>query len=278
MKRVSLKSLLNEANGYAIPAINAANFEEIDAVLQASYNMEAPIIIQVAKIQIDCLNISIQSYINMVAAIALNYNKGRYAIHLDHCDDLNYLQAAYEAGLDSMMFDGSALAFNENMALTKQARLISPNMTLEAELGSFGEEGASNLNLQQHFTPKEEIALFIKETKVDMIAIPFGNAHGFYKGKPQLDFNYLKEVAYLIDIPIVLHGATGIAPEDLEKAIKLGIKKVNFFTTINHQYQEYIANNIKDAGMMVKLMQGAKQAMVIEIEKCIEYTKARKRL
>jgi fructose-bisphosphate aldolase class II len=150
---------------------------------------------------------------------------------LDHGVSIDIIRAAVELGFTSVMVDGSGLAVSENIRRTAElaAWLADKRVNLEAEIGVLGgSEGGSEQRAV--YTDPEEAALMAEKSGCDALAVAIGNAHGHYKGKPKLNFAILEEIRVRMDIPLILHGGSGIPPEDFRKAIHIGICKINIGT------------------------------------------------
>lgn len=285
MELVSMKELLVNAyeNGYAVPAINVSNMETIMATLEQASKMKAPIILQVAPIQIEQQKIEYTDVVAMTKLLAKKY-EGKYAIHQDHAVEVTQCIDAIESGVTSVMFDGSALSYEQNVDYTKQVRekANQKKVTLEAELGQMiGTEGKNDSGETTCVYTDPLVAKnFVMKTKVDALAVSIGNAHGFYKGKPKLDFKRLEQIKESIDIPMVLHGGTGIPNEDIQKAIEKGIAKINFFTEVDDVFTHTFAKEVeqnKGIYMMVAI-ERAREAMMRKIGEKIQVCMAEGRL
>jgi fructose-bisphosphate aldolase, class II len=142
-----------------------------------------------------------------------------------------------QAGFPSVMFDGSALPFAENLERTQEVVRLCRHceVTVEAELGTLNDEGLDLTEANQDllFTDPSKAAEFVEESGVDALAVSIGNAHGFYRGKPQLDFERLRKIADATSVPLVLHGGSGISDDDFRTAISLGICKINIYTEMS---------------------------------------------
>ena len=177
------------------------------------------------------------------------------ALHLDHGSSFESVMKAIHYGCTSVMLDGSSLPFAENVALTKKVveAAHACGISVEAEIGHVsGHEGNmldGNVADENTFTTVEEAVRFYEETKVDCLAIAIGTVHGVYKGTPKLDLERLQNIRNSIPVPLVMHGGSGLPPEDFRNAIKHGINKVNFFTGMNigaaNAVKNYIDNNKK---------------------------------
>ena len=155
--------------------------------------------------------------------------------HLDHGQSVEECFKAIHLGASSVMFDGSKLPIEENIAKTREVVRVahSCDVSVEAEIGHVGAaEGNTDENTAKEdmYTNPEDAVMFVKETGIDALAIAFGTVHGVYKGDPKLDFERLKKIRTMVDVPLVMHGGSGLPASDFKKAIECGISKINFFT------------------------------------------------
>ena len=231
MSLVNMKELLKEAQegNYAVGSFSVANMEMVIGVIKAAEELNTPIIIQIAEVR---LNHSPLELIGPLMVAAAKRAKIPVAVHLDHGKTLECISLALKLGFTSVMFDGSHLPLEENIAMTKKViELAKPfDSAVEAEIGCVGgsEDGSEDIAI--NCTSPKEAKLFAQETGVDALAIAIGNAHGNYKETPLLRFDILEAVRDIVDIPLVLHGGTGITPEDFVRCSKSGIKKINIAT------------------------------------------------
>ncbi|MFD3157860.1 ketose-bisphosphate aldolase [Haloimpatiens sp. FM7330] len=285
MDIVSMKELLVDAykKGYAVPAINVSNMETVMAVMEKASDMKSPIILQVAPMQLENQNINYEQIVDIIKIFSKSYD-GKCAIHEDHSESLQYCYEAIKGGFTSIMFDGSKLSYEENVKNTKLVTDICSklNISVEAELGKImgNEASQSNEGDTAIYTDVHLAKDFVSKTKVDALAVSIGNAHGFYKGKPKLDFDRLRELKESIDIPMVLHGGTGIPCEDIQKSVKLGISKVNFFTEIDNEFTNAFKNQVlENEGIyMMSAIEKARQAMMAKVEEKIKVCMAEGRI
>lgn len=228
-------------NNYSVPAINVTEIDAIYALFNACQELKSPVIIQISPLQIKNRPFSYKNLIDIINLIGKDYQVD-YAIHLDHAESLNEIVKASKEGFTSMMIDGSHLSLHENIEITNKARKITGEyISLEAELGVLGvKEGNIGEKTKYLYTDIEEAKTFIKETKIDMLAVAIGNSHGVYIEKPHLNINLLKELNHKLGVPLVLHGASGLKKVDIEQAIKHGVAKINFFTDIDYAFTEAI--------------------------------------
>jgi fructose-bisphosphate aldolase class II len=162
------------------------------------------------------------------------------ALHLDHGTDFDQVVKCIRSGFTSVMYDGSKLPLEENIAMTKKVLDMSRpiGVSVEAELGKIGgtEDNVHVSEKEAMYTDPEEARYFVEQTGVDSLAIAIGTAHGQYKGEPKLDFERLRQIKTLVKIPIVLHGSSGVPDESIRQAIGLGIRKVNIDTNIREAF------------------------------------------
>lgn len=232
---VNLKEILKyaEKNNCAIGMFNATGFDSLQAIIKASESLNQPVIIAHAEVHNKYNDISMVG----PAMIAMAKNaKVPVCVHLDHGVTLGMIKRAIDIGFTSIMIDASSLPFKENIKLTKQVvSMCHPlNISVEGEIGQLitTEDGTLNTNnaKEYYYTKPSEAKQFVKETNVDALAIAFGTQHGFYKDKPKLDINVIKEVKKVVDIPLVMHGGSGLSKEQFQDSIKAGIRKINYYS------------------------------------------------
>lgn len=248
---VNMRDLLKDAQkgNYAVGSFSVANMEMVLGVLKAAEELSAPVILQIAEVR---LKQSPLELIGPLMVAAAKNAKTPVAVHFDHGKTKEKINQALELGFTSVMFDGSHLPLEENISQTldiiKSAREYGA--AVEAEIGCVGgsEDGSEDIAI--NCTKPEDAVRFAEETGVDALAIAIGNAHGNYKSTPKLHFDILEECARLVSAPLVLHGGTGISPEDFVKCSKTGIKKINIATATfdsveNSVHTCYNENKIK---------------------------------
>lgn len=216
---------------YAVPAFNAENLEMVQAIIRAAEEENSPVIIQTTPPTVAYL--SAEEAYAMVYTMALRA-RVPVALHLDHCAKFDGVMQAIKAGYSSVMFDGSKLSFEENIRLSRRVVETAHPMgiTVEAELGTVGGKEDNVVADEAIYTDPDEAKQFVTQTGVDMLAVAIGTAHGFYRGEPKLDFDRIERIAALCDLPLVLHGGSGVPEASVKKAIALGMCKVNFATEL----------------------------------------------
>lgn len=228
----TLYSILTGArkHGKAAAQFNIWNCELLFGVLDAVERLQIPAILATGTAFLPMKELI--PFASMMWRAALDSDVP-LALHLDHAKSVCEVAAARDAGFTSAMIDGSALSLEGNIALTLAARRITgpAGMSLEGELGYVGAElGGDGEELVA--TPACDAARFATETGVDALAVSIGNAHGPYKRKPKLDFEALMTIASTVELPLVLHGGSGIPDEDIRKSIQMGVTKLNFHTEL----------------------------------------------
>ena len=226
-----------QKGGYAVGAFNAENMEMVQAIIAAAEEMKAPVMIQTTPSTVKYA--SLELYLANVAAVA-QQAKVPVCMHLDHGDSLGLCMQALRAGYTSIMIDGSHSIFEENIAVTKKVvDACAPSaIPVEAELGKVGGKEDDLDGGAGGYTDPAEAAEFVRKTKVDSLAVAIGTAHGVYSGVPKLDLDRLSEIRKVVDIPLVLHGASGLSDEAVQESIKRGICKVNFATELRIAYSD----------------------------------------
>lgn len=231
MPLVTMKSLLRQArnNHTGIGAFSVGNMEMVKGAIQAAEEMKMPLILQIAEVR---LKHSPLELIGPMMVQAAKESRVDVAVHLDHGLTVETVKRALDYGFTSVMFDSSAYSFEENMDRTKRVAALAKayGATVEAELGMVGgsEDGSCDHGIR--CTDPEDAKIFCELTKIDALAVAIGNAHGNYPVAPQLAFDVLEQISAKTNIPLVLHGGSGITDADFRKAIRLGIVKVNIAT------------------------------------------------
>lgn len=239
MPLVSVHELLSKAEqkGYAVGAFNANNMEIVQAIVTAAEEERAPVIMQASQGAISYAGLE---YITQMVTIAARQATVPVALHLDHGTDFDQVVRCIRSGFTSVMYDGSKHPLEENIAVTKQVIAMARpvGVSVEAELGKIGgtEDNVHVDEREAMFTDPEEARYFVEQTGVDCLAIAIGTAHGRYKGEPKLDFDRLKKIRDLVNIPLVLHGSSGVPDDAIRQAIQLGIRKINIDTNIREAF------------------------------------------
>lgn len=241
---VNMRDLLEDAEkgNYAVGSFSVANMEMVLGVLKAAEELNAPVILQIAEVRLKQSPLEI---IGPLMVAAAENASSPVAVHFDHGKTIEKITEALDIGFTSIMFDGSHLPLEENIEMTKKVISTAEeyDAAVEAEIGCVGgsEDGSEDIAI--NCTKPDDAVRFEKETGVDALAIAIGNAHGNYKSTPKLRFDILKQVDDMTDTPLVLHGGTGISPEDFVKCSKTGIKKINIATATF----DSVENNVREA-------------------------------
>lgn len=230
---VSLKEILAlaEERKCAIGAFNTPNLEFISAVIRAAEKLDVPLILSHAEIHEPVAPLEAIGPVMVHFARAA---KVPVCVHLDHCEHLDYMRRALALGFTGVMYDGSALPYEENVANTKAAVAIAHarGASVEGELGTLPsrEGGESRHAGVPVYTDPDLAEKFCRETGIDALAPSFGTAHGIYKSKPVLDLERVKAIARKTGLPLVMHGGSGVSDDDYRGAIRNGIRKINYYS------------------------------------------------
>ncbi len=246
---VTGKEILMHAheNGYAVGAFNVNNMEIVQAIIEAAEETQSPVILQASQGGLKYAGVE---YIAEMSKIAAKNASVPVVIHLDHGTDFKQIMLCLRNGFTSVMVDASKHVLEENMAITKRVVEMAHavNVSVEAELGKIGgtEDDVTVSEREATFTDPDEAERFVKETEVDSLAIAVGTAHGQYKGEPKLDFDRIKVIKERLDMPLVLHGSSGVPEASIKKAVSLGINKINIDTDIRLAFNRAVRQFVKD--------------------------------
>lgn len=230
---VNLKEILEIAKekGIAIGSFNTPNMTSVKAVISAAEELGQPVILMHAQVHEEiglCKMEEIAPVMLMFAKAA----KVPVCVHLDHGTDVEYVKRGLDLGFNSVMYDGSTLPTEENVANTKITVEYAKKTgaSVEAEIGSMGAREGGGGSDASIYTDPDAAMKFVAETGIDALACAFGTSHGFYNDAPKLDFERLSKIDSLIDVPIVMHGGSGVSKDDYREVIKRGVRKVNYYT------------------------------------------------
>jgi fructose-bisphosphate aldolase class II len=252
MSLVTTKEMLKKAQKgrYAVGAFNANNMEIIQAIIETAEEEKAPAILQASQGAIEYAGLD-----NIVAMVKVMAEKVTVpiALHLDHGTDYYQNIKCLRAGFTSLMFDGSKLPFEENVKITKKVVEMAHvcDIPVEAELGQIGKMGDSDEpgvaleKLKETMADPYEAAKFVELTKIDFLAAAVGSIHGCRTPFAKLDIPRIEKIRELTDVPLVLHGASGVNDEEVRKGISAGICKINIDTRIRMIFTEKIRELIK---------------------------------
>lgn len=228
---------------FAIGAFNTNNLEITKAIIKAANDLRSPLIISCSP---SALKYAGLKTLSALVLTEINSTEIPIAFHLDHGTEISEITGCVESGFSSVMMDGSKHELDKNIEITRQAAEMAHGhgLSIEGELGKImGVEDLVVVSKREaSMTDPHEAKKFVEESSVDTLAVSIGNAHGWYKDKPELDFERLQEIANTVDIPLVLHGASGIGEEDIRRSIEIGITKINIDTEIREAFR----NGVRD--------------------------------
>lgn len=236
---ITLKEILKiaEDKKIAVGAFNAHCLEAIEAEIRAAEELDLPVILQFAQCHEPWIPLKVIGpvMVDMAKKAAVPV-----CVHLDHGEDLEYLKQALDLGFTGIMYDGSTLDYDENLSNTKKAVEMAAGYgaSVEAELGSMGkresgagDKGAGLDDETKIYTDPELAASFVAHTGIDALACSFGTTHGIYLSEPRLDLDIVRSVREKCDnIPVVMHGGSGVSADDFRRAVDAGVRKINYFT------------------------------------------------
>lgn len=250
MALVKMKDLLKRAEEKNIGcgAFSVGNMEMVKGAIRAAEELNTPIILQIAEVRLKNSPLHLMGPMMVQAA---KEAKVDVAVHLDHGLTFETVDKALELGFTSVMLDASTLPFEENIAKVKTVveKTRKYGATVEAELGLVGgsEDGSCDHGIR--CTDPDDAVVYARETGIDALAVAIGNAHGNYPVAPTLAFDVLEKIHEKVDIPLVLHGGSGITDKDFQRAISLGIRKVNIatasFNSLTAHVEKYMASTDK---------------------------------
>lgn len=250
MALVKMKDLLRRAEEKNIGcgAFSVGNMEMVRGAIRAAEELDTPIILQIAEVRLKNSPLHLMGPMMVQAA---KEAKVDVAVHLDHGLTFETVDKALELGFTSVMLDASTLPFEENIARVKAVveKARKYDATVEAELGLVGgsEDGSCDHGIR--CTDPDDAVVYARETGIDALAVAIGNAHGNYPVAPTLAFDVLEKIHEKVDIPLVLHGGSGITDKDFQRAISLGIRKVNIatasFNSLTAHVEKYMESTDK---------------------------------
>jgi len=263
---VSGREILQAAKkgGYAVGAFNLNNMEILQAIIEAAEEEKSPVILQASQGALKYAGIE---YIAGLARIAAEKATVPIALNLDHGTSFEQVVKCVRHGFTAVMIDGSQLPFEENIAIVqKVVEVAHPNnVSVEAELGKIGgvEDDIVVDEREATFTNPDEAAEFAERTKCDALAVAIGTAHGPYRGEPKLDLERLKVISTKTDVPLVLHGASGVPDEAIKIACQY-VSKINIDTELRIAFSKAVADFLRENPNEIdprKILGPAKAAM-----------------
>lgn len=229
----NLKEVLNyaEEHNCAIGAFNTPTMQNVIGIIKNAEILNVPVIISHAQCH---ENESPIDYIGEVMVALAKKSKVKVCVFLDHGEDINYIKRALEIGFTSVMFDGSRLPYDENVRITRDVVALAKKYgaCVEAEIGALATREGGDCGGAAVYTEPADALKFVNDTGIDALACSFGTAHGIYKVKPKLDFDRIDKIHKLINIPLVMHGGSGLSNEEYQKAMTLGVKKINAYSYV----------------------------------------------
>lgn len=275
MTIISSNNMLKKAQTehYAVPAFNIHNLETMQVVVETATELQSPVIL--AGTPGTYSYAETENILAIANALSKKHNIP-LAVHLDHHEEYNDITSKINAGVRSVMIDGSHFPYEENIAIVKQVVEYAHryDVSVEAELGRLGgiEDDLIVNDKDALYTNPKQALDFIEKTGIDSLAIAIGTAHGLYKSEPKLDFDRLSEIRSMVDIPLVLHGASGVPEKDVRECIKRGICKVNVATELKIAFSDALKQYFiehPDANDPRHYMKPAKAAMKDIVKKII---------
>lgn len=270
---VNLKEILEiaEERKCAIGAFNTPDMTCARAIIAAAEETNSPVIIMHAQVHEEMGLCDMEE----VAPMMLFYAKRAsvpVCVHLDHGTDVEYVKKGLELGFTSVMYDGSELSEEQNIENTKYIRELATKYgaSLEGEIGSMGARESGNGGSDESiYTDPDDAVKFVEETGVDALACAFGTAHGIYLKKPKLDFERLEKIKGMINVPIVMHGGSGVNDEDFKKVIDLGVRKINYYTYMSKAGADAVCG-MEDKTLYHDMYVCAMNAMKEDVKKAIK--------
>lgn len=245
MPYVTSRQMLLDAQrgGYAVGAFNAENMEMVMAIIAAAEEMQTPVMIQTTPSTVKYASLALYRANVYAAAEAAGVD---VCLHLDHGSSFDLAVQAIASGYSSVMIDGSHSPLDENIALTRAVVDVARpcGVPVEAELGKVGGKEDDLEADGCGYTDPADAVRFVAETGVGSLAVAIGTAHGIYSGTPVLDVERLRAIRAVVDIPLVLHGASGLSDAAVRETIAAGICKVNFATELRIAYSEGVKETL----------------------------------
>jgi fructose-bisphosphate aldolase class II len=267
MAFVTNTELLSKAKeeGYAVGAFNTNNLEITLSIVEAAAQEQSQVILAVSP---GAMKYAGVAYLAAIATVASESVDVPVSLHLDHGTSMEHVEAAVAHGFSSVMIDGSKLPFDENVSLTRKVVELAreKGVSIEAELGKLVgvEDTISVSEREASMTDPDQAAEFVEKTGVDALAVAIGNAHGWYKGRPDLDFDRLREIKSKVSIFLVLHGASGIPDDMIREASSIGVDKINIDTEVRDAFRQAVAGFVSANPDVIdprKILMPAREAM-----------------
>jgi len=249
MYLISSREMLKRAQqgGYAVPAFNIHNLETVQVIVETASEMGSPVILAGTPGTYDYAG---TDYLISICKEAAHKHSIPLVLHLDHHEDLQDIRTKVDHGIRSVMIDGSHHAFDQNIEIVRSVVQYCNRFdaSVEAELGRLGgqEDDLIVDSAEALMTDPASAAEFVRRTGIDSLAVAIGTAHGLYKAEPKLDFTRLDKIRSVIDIPLVLHGASGVPDEMVRRCIDLGVCKVNVATELKIAFSDAVKQHFAE--------------------------------
>jgi len=250
MKLLNIRSLLEgvRAKDYAVPAYNILNHLTVKAVIEECTESRSPVIIQTSVATVKFYE---PENLALMVKSEAELTDIPVTLHLDHCKDVELAKKCVDCGWSSIMIDASEKPLDENIRITKElVDYAHPKgLSVEGELGAISgvEDHISVAESDAHLADVDQSREFVQKTGIDAFAPAVGTAHGMYKGEPVLDFERFKEIRSVCgDVPLVIHGGTGLSDEAFRRFIDLGAAKINISTAIKQSYMKAVRQYVKE--------------------------------
>lgn len=263
------------AAGRGAGAFNVIQIELAEALTAGARDVDAPVILQISENAVKYHG-SLAPIARATLAVA-ELSPCPVAVHLDHAESVELIHEAVELGFTSVMYDGSHLDYDDNVRVTAEvvAHCHSRGVGVEAELGEVG--GKDGVHAPGVRTKPDEAAAFVAATGVDALAVAVGSSHAMTTRDAKLDFELISELRDAVPVPLVLHGSSGVADEDLTHAVAAGMTKVNISTHLNHAFTDTVRKVLAENPEMVdtrKYLGPAREAVRMEVSRLLAVLKA----
>lgn len=263
---VNLNDILPSAkkNGYAVGLFNTCDTDMLQAAIEAAEELRSPIILGTAEILLP------YGELELIAPSVISAAKRAsvpVVVHFDHGLTFERCIEALKLGFSSVMYDGSTLTYDQNVANTREIVKIAKAMgaSVEGEIGHVGQASTSDNLIEDMYTTCREAIDFTQRTGVDALAVAIGSAHGVYKSKPKLNLKRLAEISAAVETPLVLHGGSGLSDDDFKNTIKNGISKINIFTDLCIAGADAVLKETDYLEMRSRKVEAIKQAVKTKI-------------
>ena len=248
MPLVTLKSVLADAQqgGYGVGAFNFNGIEDARGILDAATEKRSPVILMTSVSAVAYMG-GPRAVVGLIRGLS-DHLEIPVVLHLDHAEDPRFIALCVDSGYTSVMIDASKLSYEENIAVTREVVSYARRLgvSVEAELGRLGgrEEQVNVSAREAAMTDPADVPDFVARTGIDALAVAIGTAHGFYKEEPKLDFDRLTRIRSLTDVPLVLHGGTGVPEPDFIRSIQCGMAKINVGTELKYCCSQTVRENV----------------------------------